>query len=33
MNFCTKQKFILRRKKKFMNFSDYGIVDIMDFWE
>ena len=33
MNFWTKGKFILRRKKELMNFSGQGKVDIMDFWE
>ena len=32
MNFCIKRKFILRRKKEFMNFSGSGRVDIMNFW-
>ena len=26
---CTKGKFILRRKKEFMNFSDYGKVGFL----
>ena len=33
MNFCTKKKFLLRRKKEFMNFLSQGKVNIMDFWK
>ena len=33
MNFSTKIKFILTRRKEFMNFLGKGKVDIMDFWE
>ena len=33
MNFCTKVKFTLRRKKEFMNFPSQGKNDIIDFWE
>ena len=33
MNFCTKRKFILTRRKEFMNFLGEENVGIMDFWE